>query len=74
MNCLIYNIINMAPNSASPKMITTMTTASKSYTFIKCKQQSKSGVVKAKKPSGFTLFYYILLWTIYLISVIINIY
>ena len=46
----------MAPNSASPKMIATMTTASKSYTFIKCKQQSKSGVVKAKKPSGFTLF------------------
>ena len=46
----------MAPNSASPKMITTMTTASKSYTFIKCKQQSKSGVVKAKKTSGFTLF------------------
>ena len=53
---LIYNIINMAPNSASPKMIATMTTASKSYTFNKCKQQSKSGVVKAKKPSGFTLF------------------
>ena len=46
----------MAPNSASPIMIATMTTASKSYTFSKCKQQSKSGVVKAKKPSGFTLF------------------
>ena len=53
---LIYNIINMAPNSASPKITSTISTASKSYTFFKCKQQSKSGLVKAKKPSGFTLF------------------
>ena len=46
----------MAPNSASPKFTSTVITESKSYTFIKCKQQSKSGRVKAKKLYGFTLF------------------
>ena len=45
----------MAPNSAAPKITSTMTTASKS-SFIKCKQQPKCGLEKAKKPSGFTLF------------------